>query len=71
MHVVCMAGCIMTIALVCSTVPILSCMNIYSKNIKISWDLGMSESIETSDDISVATLTHHILRGSEVLNPME
>ena len=27
--------------------------------------------IETSGDISVATLTHHTLRGSEVLNPVE
>ena len=29
------------------------------------------KSIETIGDISVATLTHHILRGSEVLNPVE
>ena len=29
------------------------------------------KSIETSGDISVATLTHHILRGSEVLNPLQ
>ena len=29
------------------------------------------KSIETSDDISVATLTHHILRASEVLNPLQ
>ena len=28
-------------------------------------------SIETSGDISVATLTHHFFRGSEVLNPVE
>ena len=27
--------------------------------------------LETSGDISVATLTHHILRGSEVLNPLQ
>ena len=41
-------------------------------SIKISKDLGMfRKSIETSGDISVATLTHHILRGSEVLNPVE
>ena len=32
---------------------------------------NVQKSIETSDDISVATLTYHILRGSEVLNPME
>ena len=32
---------------------------------------NVRKSIETSDDISVATLTHHILRGSEVLYPME
>ena len=32
---------------------------------------NVRKSIETSDDISVATLTHHILRGSEVLNPVE
>ena len=31
----------------------------------------MSENIEASDDISVATLTHHILQGSEVLNPLQ
>ena len=29
------------------------------------------KSIETSGDISVAILTHHILRGSEVLNPLQ
>ena len=27
--------------------------------------------METSGDISVATLTHHILEGSEVLNPLQ
>ena len=32
---------------------------------------NVQKSIETSDDISVATLTHHILRGSEVLNPLQ
>ena len=32
---------------------------------------NVRKSIETSDDISVATLTNHILRRSEVLNPME
>ena len=32
---------------------------------------NVRKSIETSDDISVATLTHRILRGSEVLNPVE
>ena len=32
---------------------------------------NVRKSIETSDDILVATLTHHILRGSEVLNPVE
>ena len=32
---------------------------------------NVQKSIETSDDISVATLTNHILRRSEVLNPME
>ena len=31
----------------------------------------MRKSIETSGDILVATLTHHILRGSKVLNPVE
>ena len=33
--------------------------------------MNIRKSIETSDDISVATLTHHILRGSEVLNPLQ
>ena len=27
--------------------------------------------IETSDDISIATMNHHILRGSDFLNPVE
>ena len=27
--------------------------------------------VEASGDISVATLTHYILRGSEVLNPLQ
>ena len=29
------------------------------------------KSIETSDDISVATLTYHILWGSEILYPLQ
>ena len=32
---------------------------------------NVQKSIETSDYISVATLTHHILQGSDVLHPVE
>ena len=39
------------------------------KNFKGFWNV--QKSIETSGDISVATLTHHILQGSEVLNPLQ
>ena len=33
--------------------------------------MNVQKSIETSDDISVATLTRHILWGSEVLNLLQ
>ena len=51
-------------------------MSIYTRILKISIKnfkgfRNVRKSIETSDDISVATLTHRILRGSEVLNPVE
>ena len=32
---------------------------------------NVQKRIETSDDTSVVTLNHHILQGSEVLNPVE
>ena len=46
----------------------------YDIKISIKYFKGyrnVQKSIETSDDISVATLTHHILLGSELLNPVE
>ena len=61
----------MTIALaVCSTLPLLSFMNIYiARILKISVKnfkgfRNVQKCIETSDGISVATLTHHILGGA-------
>ena len=46
---------------------------IYTSILKISIKISkdVRKCIETSGDISVATLTHHILRGSEVLNPLQ
>ena len=33
--------------------------------------MNVRKSIETRDDISVTTLTHHSLRGLEILHPLQ